>query len=81
VDPGVYVFWKTGELYVLALYVDNNIIFGATGSFIAEFKVAFGMRFNVQDMGPVSWLLGMTMERQRGSHTIKIGQRECVWIC
>jgi hypothetical protein len=38
VDPGMYVFSKEGELYVLALYVDDNIIVGPTGSFIVGFK-------------------------------------------
>jgi hypothetical protein len=61
VDPGIYVFIKEGELYVLALYVDDNIIVGRAGSFIVGFKSAFGERFNVQDLGPVSWLLGLTV--------------------
>jgi hypothetical protein len=32
-------------------------IVGPAGSFIMGFKSAFGERFNVQDLGPVSWLL------------------------
>jgi hypothetical protein len=75
VDPGIYVFINEGELYVLALYVDDNIIVGPTGSFIVGFKSAFGERFNVQDLGPMSWLLGMTVERDRGSRIIRIGQQ------
>jgi hypothetical protein len=63
-----------GEVYVLALYVDYNIIAGLAGSFIVVFKSAFGMRFNVQDMGPLFWLLGMTLERDRGHRIRRIGQ-------
>jgi hypothetical protein len=40
VDPGIYVFTKEGELYVLALYVDDIIIVGQAGSFIVGFKLA-----------------------------------------
>jgi hypothetical protein len=76
VDPGIYVFIKEGELYVLALYVDDNIIAGPTGSFIVEFKMAFGARFNVQDLGSMSWLLGMAVERDRGNPIIRIGQHQ-----
>jgi hypothetical protein len=76
VDASIYVFSKEGELYVLALYVDDTIIVRPTGSFIAEFKSAFGMRFNVRDLGPVSWLLGMTVERNRGNCIIMIGQQQ-----
>jgi hypothetical protein len=43
-DPGIYVFIKEGELYVLALYVDDIIIVGPVGSFIIGFKSAFGER-------------------------------------
>jgi hypothetical protein len=78
VDPGIYVFIKEGELYVLALYVDDNIIVGPAGSFIVGFKSSFGERFSLQDLGPVSWLLGMTVERDRGSRIIKIGQQQYV---
>jgi hypothetical protein len=78
VDPGIYVFIKEGELYVLALYVDDSIIVGPTGSFVVGFKSAFGERFNVQDIGPVSWLLGMTVERDLGNLIIRIGQQQYV---
>jgi hypothetical protein len=36
--PGINVFIKEGELYVLALYVDDNIIVGPAGSFIVGFN-------------------------------------------
>jgi hypothetical protein len=58
---------------VLALYVDGSVNVGPAGSFIVVFKSAFGQRFNVQDFGPVSWLLGMTVECDRGNRIIMIG--------
>jgi hypothetical protein len=76
VDPDIYVFSKEGELYVLALYVDDNIIIGPAGSFIVGLKSAFVMRFNMQGQSPVYWLLGMTMEHDRGNRIITIGQQQ-----
>jgi hypothetical protein len=78
VDPGIYIFIKEGELYVLASYVDGNIFVGPAGGFIVGFKLAFSVRFNMQDLGPLSWLLGMTVERDRGSRIIRIGQQQYV---
>jgi hypothetical protein len=78
VGPRVDVFIKEGELYVLALYVDDNIIVGLAGSCIVGFKSAFGMRFNVQDIGQVSWLLGMTVEGDRDNRVIRIAQQQYV---
>jgi hypothetical protein len=53
VDPSIYVFKKGNQLYILALYVDDNIIAGKAGDFIPAFKEAFGKRFNIQGLGPV----------------------------
>jgi hypothetical protein len=77
-DCIIYVFIKEGELYVLALYVDDSIMVGPAGSFIVGFKLAFSEGLNVQDLGAVSWLLGMTMERDRGNRIIRIGQQQYV---
>jgi hypothetical protein len=58
--------------------VDDNIIVGPAGSFIVGFKSAFGERFNVQDLGALFWLLGMTVERDRGNPIIQIGRLQYV---
>jgi hypothetical protein len=55
------------------LYADDRIIVGLAGTFIADFKKAFGDIFNVQDMDHVSWLFGMTVEQDRSICIIKIG--------
>jgi hypothetical protein len=47
VDPGISVFIKEDELYVLVSYVDDNIIVGPAGTFIVGFQSAFDERFNV----------------------------------
>jgi hypothetical protein len=62
----------------MAMYVDDIIIARATGRLIPEFKVAFGNMFNVQDLGPISLLLGMTVEGDRGTGVIRLGQRQYV---
>jgi hypothetical protein len=74
-DPEIYVFDKDGELYILALYVDDNIIACLAGNLIIDVKEVFGSKFNMIDMGSVSWLLGTTLDRYRTIRVIKIGQR------
>jgi hypothetical protein len=56
--------------------VDDNIIVGPAGSLIVGFESAFGEMFNVQYLGPVSWLLGMTVEHDRENRIIRIGQQQ-----
>ena len=37
VDPCIYTFAAAGDLYILALYVDDSIMAGPPGSFISVF--------------------------------------------
>ena len=78
VDPGIYVFNRDDRLYILALYVDDSILVGPAGPFIDEFKANFGSRFNIQDLGAVSWLLGMSVERDRQHKTLLLSQEQYV---
>lgn len=80
VDPGVFVHTGAGGVgvYVLVLYVDDNLLMGPAGDFIPAFKKAFKERFEIQDLGPVAWMLGMTVERDRTSRTISLGQQQYV---
>jgi hypothetical protein len=78
VDPCVYVFLQGDITYILALYVDDTILTGPIGDFITRFKSAFGSRFDVQDLGPVAWLLGTTVVRDRRARTITLGQRQYI---
>ena len=58
VDPGIYTTISKGHLYVLAVYVDDCLLIGQSGSFILEVKKDFSAEFKIEDLGPVSWLLG-----------------------
>ena len=77
-DPCVYVFTQGDIHYILALYVDDTILTGPIGDFITRFKDAFGSRFDVQDLGPVAWLLGTTVVRNRKARTITLGQQQYI---
>ena len=75
-DPGCYTITVDGHLYVLCCYVDDCCLVGVAGPFIAKFKADFGKRFKIEDLGPVSWLLGCEITRDRKNKTISIGQRQ-----
>jgi hypothetical protein len=78
VDPCIFVHGSGMCLYILALYVDECILAGHGGTFIVGFKRAFGRRFSVHDLGPMAWLLGMTVERDRTARVVKLGQRQYI---
>ena len=78
-DPGIYVYDNGSEgIYYLALYVDDSIMVGKVGDFIFGLKSALADKFEIDDPGPVSWLLGMIVERDRTTRTIKLGHRHVI---
>ena len=78
VDPCIYTYINGSSCYILALYVDDSILVGPAGPFIGQFKEAFGKRFDVQFLGLVSWMLGITVDRDREARTIKLGQQQYI---
>jgi len=76
VDPGIYTTTYKGHLYVPAMYVDDCLLIGRSGSFIAEFKKDFSSEFKIEDLEPVSWLLGCSIECDTKLRTLCIRQRQ-----
>ena len=58
---------------VIALYVDDLLVAGAKPA-ISAFKTAISQRFSMKDLGALSYLLGMSVARDRVAGTITISQ-------
>ncbi len=74
VDPAVYFILHNSLLYIMAIYVDDNILVGKQGPFILTFKKNFSSRFQIEGLGPSSWLLGCMIERDRPNRILTIDQ-------
>ena len=61
---------------MLAIYVDDCLLIGRSGSFIVEFKKDFSAEIKIEDLGPLSKLLGCNIERDRKLWTLCIRQRQ-----
>jgi hypothetical protein len=61
-------------LYILAIYVDDCLLVGRTGPFILAIKASFGLRFDIEDLGPASWLLGCSIVRGRVLRNLTLSQ-------
>jgi hypothetical protein len=48
------------------------------GKFIPYFKAAFSERFEIEDLGPATWLLGCRIHRNRENRTLEVGQEHDV---
>jgi hypothetical protein len=76
VDPTIFTITSNRRLYVLAIYVDDCILVGRSGPFIYNFKSAFSTRFDIEDLGPASWVLDFCIVRDRTARTLTLSQSQ-----
>ena len=73
-DWGVFVALIGAHILILASHVDDCTITGSSDNLIKSFKAEIGSRFRITDLGPISWLLGMKITRDRSARTISLSQ-------
>ena len=72
-DPCVYMSTE-GEMFVIAVYVDDIVLAGKTDERIAEVKKALSERFKVKDMGNLHYFLGVKVAQNYDTGETWIGQ-------
>jgi transposase InsO family protein len=75
-DTDHSVFHKKGV--IIAIYVDDLLITGRDRKEIDLLKEALSRRFQMSDLGAVSYYLGMTITRDRSNRTLRLGQRSYI---
>src|SRR5271168_1023683 len=77
-DPGVFYVQVGGGMIVLAIHVDDTPIAGSTAKLVNEFKGRIDEKFKITDLGSISWLLGLSIERDCAARTLYISQRSYI---
>jgi len=62
-DHGVFTKIIDGKLFVIAIYVDNFLLFSSNISHIRTVKEDLKRRFEMKDLGEAKWILQMKIER------------------
>jgi len=78
VDWGVFVANIAEHLFILASHVDDCMITGSSSALIKAFKDEIGTHFQLMDLGPISWLLGKKVTRDRANCIISLSQEPYV---
>ena len=73
-DPGVFLARVGQELLVLAVHVDDCILMGSLSNLIVQYKARLNSCYALTDLGPVHWLLGIKITRDRKARTISLSQ-------
>ncbi len=73
-DHAVYRLVTGSDIIILAIHVDDCTITGSSPSLIIKIQDRIGQLFKITLLGPISWLLGMEIIRDRAARTISINQ-------
>nr|GAT43935.1 polyprotein [Mycena chlorophos] len=77
-DQAIFYAHDNGELTILAIHVDDCTITSSSTTLLRSYKARIGLRFKMTDLGPVSWLLGIEIRRDREARTISLSQRSYI---
>ena len=77
-DWGVFIVNIAKHILILTSHVDDCTITGDSSTLIKAFKHEIGLHFQITDLGPINWLLGMKVTQDRQAHTISLSQEPYV---
>ena len=72
-DPCLYAA-SQGEMFLIAVYVDDILLAGKFDQRISSFKRALSERFKVKDMGELHHFLGVKVVQDHNTGNVWIGQ-------
>jgi hypothetical protein len=77
-DPGVFYMWRDHHILILVMHVDDCIMTGSSKTLIRVYKKKLHSRYELTDLRPVNWLLGIKITRNREQQTILLSQRSYI---
>ncbi len=80
-DPCIYVKEEGGEIFIIAVYVDDILLAGKSDQKINEVKQAHAELFQMKDMGQLHYFLGVKVIQKPASNEIWIGQERTRRVC
>ena len=73
-DPCLYIA-SEGELFLIAVYVDDIVLAGSSDARMKEVKQALSQKFQVKDLGELHYFLGVKIIQNQKNRTVWIGQQ------
>lgn len=72
------IFFKISNKFIVALYVDDFLIFSNDKNEKAKLKEQLKKNFKIKDLGQAKRCLGLNIERDRKSKIIRINQKDYI---
>lgn len=70
-EPAVYTRMEQGEVLIIAVYVDDLLVTGSCIDVIEKFKREMNQKFQMSDMGKLSYYLGIEVEQRDNCIVLK----------
>lgn len=68
-DSSLFIYRHNGQVLILLLYVDDIVLTGSHSSLITSFLASLGHAFDITDLGPLRYFLGLEITSDsRGLH-------------
>ena len=77
-DNSIWVFLKGKTRIIVPVYVDDITIAGESKSEVKWVKDELKRRFKLRDLGPVFFLLGVHVTRDRSKRMLSLSQRQAI---
>jgi len=71
-DPGVFHTCSGEHSTIIAVHVDNCAITSSSGELLQDFKQKINARHSITNLGPIHWLLGIKITRNRDLHMLTL---------
>jgi hypothetical protein len=73
-DLAVFHVHAGNNVIILAIHVDNSTLTGSSVALQEEYKAHINVKFQLTDLGPITWLLGLAITRDCAACTLSLSQ-------
>jgi Reverse transcriptase (RNA-dependent DNA polymerase) len=73
-DPAVFFVHVGSDIVILFIHVDDTTMTGSSMDLIKRYEQQIGEMFDIPHLGPVSWLVGLAITRDRSKRALSISQ-------
>jgi len=77
-DTSVYIYHCQGGITILMVYVDDITIMGNDATHIILVKQELTKRFDLTDLGELTYFLGIHVTRDQKHHTLELDQSKYI---
>ena len=75
-DASLYIYSRDSLHIMVPVFIDNITIASPSSAASDRFVQELAQHFELRDLGPTSWLLGIQITRDRSKRTLSLSQRQ-----